>query len=191
MTVVIPTFGDPEATIKAVKRVRRTPGLLVSVVVCDDGTPRRIRRGWLGAEGHESMLTWSAEKVGYAGNVNRGLARRAGKEVVVLNSDVVAHRGWLECAATGRLQGRRHRDRRPKLLYPDGRIQSAGSYRNLGAPHWFDHRYRFQEAGFGPANVPGLRDGCDRRMHVHQGRELIEEIGVLDELFAMAFEDVD
>ena len=29
---------------------------------------------------------------------------------------------------------------------PTGAIQSAGSYRNLGAPEWFDHRYRFKDA---------------------------------------------
>ena len=42
-----------------------------------------------------------------------------------------------------------------KLLYPDDRIQFAGSVRNLDAPEWFDHRYRFKPANWGPANIPG------------------------------------
>ena len=42
-----------------------------------------------------------------------------------------------------------------KLLYPDGRIQFAGTVRNLGAPEWFDHRYRFSRHASGPARCPG------------------------------------
>ena len=42
-----------------------------------------------------------------------------------------------------------------RLLYPDGRIQSAGSYRNMGAPEWFDHRYRFRpETTARPGRAP-------------------------------------
>ena len=45
----------------------------------------------------------------------------------------------------------------PKLLYPDGRIQSAGSYRPAGAPRWFDHRFRFQPADHDAANAPSAK----------------------------------
>ena len=71
--------------------------------------------------------------------------RSAIDDVVVLNSDVIAERDWLESlqyAASTRMDdvgivG-------AKLLYPDGRIQFGGTVRNLGAPEWFDHRYRFK-----------------------------------------------
>ena len=76
------------------------------------------------------------------------------------------------------------------LLYPDGRIQSAGSYRNLGAPEWFDHRYRFKRVDHGPANVPdtalAVTGAC-----MYLRRELIDELGEFDEGFPMAYEDVD
>jgi GT2 family glycosyltransferase len=54
----------------------------------------------------------------------------------------------------------------------------------------FDHYYRFQDANYGPANIPqyclGVTGAC---MYVK--RELINYIGILDEDFAFAFEDMD
>src|SRR6202035_225791 len=76
------------------------------------------------------------------------------------------------------------------LQYPDGRIQFGGTVRNRDAPQWFDHRYRFKPAGWGPADQtsPALAvtGAC---MYVR--REVIERVGVLDERYAMAYEDVD
>src|SRR4029078_6470391 len=96
----------------------------------------------------------------------------------------------------------------PKLLYPDGRIQSAGSHRNLGAPEWFDHRYRFHEATYGPANALGpwlaatsaplyvtrtvpvlVLASTGAALYVK--RSTIARIGVLDDDYEMAFEDAD
>ena len=77
-----------------------------------------------------------------------------------------------------------------KLLYPDGRIQFAGTVRNRDAPQWFDHRYRFKPEDWGPAAIPGpvlaVTGAC---MYVR--RELIDRAGVLDESYPMAYEDVD
>ena len=57
-----------------------------------------------------------------------------------------------------------------RLLYPDGRIQFAGTVRNLDAPEWFDHRYRFKPADWGPARRPVTCAGGDRRLHVRHAR---------------------
>ena len=79
--------------------------------------------------------------------MNRGLERAGpGDDVVVLNSDVIAHPDWLRGLQHAAYDEDDIGIVGPRLLYPDGRIQSAGSYRNLGAPEWFDHRYRFKPA---------------------------------------------
>jgi GT2 family glycosyltransferase len=190
VTVVIPSYRDAQSVKALIASIRRTTDRRrVRVVVVDDASgPGHVAalheiRGIEVIEGREN--------IGFAANVNRGL-RIADPEhdVVILNSDVVALRGWLAS-----LQFAASRDETiglvgPKLLYTDGRIQFAGTVRNLGAPEWFDHRYRFKPANWGPANVSqrvlAVTGAC---MYVK--RELIERIGLLDESYPMAYEDVD
>ena len=77
-----------------------------------------------------------------------------------------------------------------RLLYPDGRIQFAGTVRNRGAPEWFDHRYRFKPGGWGPARLPGpvlaVTGAC-----MYLTRAMLDRVGPLDERYPMAYEDVD
>ena len=115
---------------------------------------------------------------------------RPGDDLVVLNNDVIPHRNWLERLQHAAYAGERVGIVGPMLLYPDGRIQAAGSHRNLGAPEWFDHRYRFKPSTHGPANVSvpslGVTGAC---MYIR--RAVIDELGPFDEGFPMAYEDVD
>jgi glycosyltransferase involved in cell wall biosynthesis len=108
-----------------------------------------------------------------------------------MNSDIVAHANWLEGLQFGAYEfGVDTGIVGPKLLYPDGRIQSAGSHRNTDSPQWFDHYYRFQDSNYGPANVPqyclGVTGAC---MYIK--REFLDYVGLLDEKFQFAFEDMD
>jgi GT2 family glycosyltransferase len=190
VTVVIPTYGDPALVEQAVASIRKTTDRKrVRIVVVDDGSAVEHQTRLRAVGGARIELL--PENRGFAGAVNRGFDLvPAGEDVVVMNSDVVAERGWLE-----RLQYTAYRERRigivgPKLLYADRRIQSAGSYRNLGAPEWFDHRYRFKEANHPEANliapVLGTTGAC---MYVK--RAALDEIGRFDEGYGMAYEDMD
>jgi GT2 family glycosyltransferase len=188
--VVIPSYGDPSLAIAAVRSVRATTRAeRVRIVVADDGSDerhvRRLRRL------RRVELVEGAEQRGFAANCNRGIAlRRPDEDLVLLNSDVIAHEAWLEglqftaYQADFGIVG-------PKLLYPDGTIQSAGSVRNADAPEWFDHRYRFR-----PADHPaaGVIAQClavtGAAMYVR--RDCLEDLGgELDEGYGMAFEDTD
>jgi GT2 family glycosyltransferase len=191
VTIVMPTHGDPTTTIDAVRRLHRTlrPGA-ARIVVVDDGSEPRHQERLKELAGTDLELEFAQENRGYAVSVNRGLARAGhGHDVVVLNNDVIAHRGWLEA-----LQHAAYREHAgvvgPMLLYPDGRIQAAGTHRNLGASLWFDHRYRFKRPDHGPANVPdtalAITGAC-----MYLRRALVDDLGPLDEGFPMAYEDVD
>jgi len=191
VTVVIPTYGSPARLFDTVRALRKTAPRRGSlrIVVVDDGSPSKHQQALRELSGAELVL--ASENAGFAAGVNRGLARAPeGDDVVVLNNDVIAHTGWLE-----RLQRAAYADERvgivgPKLLYPDGRIQSAGSYRNLDQPEWFDHRYRSRAGDHGPAGVRwpalGVTGAC---MYIK--RAALDRIGSFDAGFGMAYEDMD
>ncbi len=190
VAIVIPSYRDAAKVARLVRSIRRTTRRqMVRIIVADDASGpahlealRRIR----GIE-----LVAGEGNAGFAANVNRGL-KAAGDDadVVILNSDMIAQRGWLAA-----LQMTARRDERvgvvgAKLLYADRRIQFGGTVRNLRAPEWFDHRWRFRRPDWGPANVPqavlAVTGAC---MYVK--REVLERIGSLDEAYPMAYEDVD
>lgn len=192
VSVVIPTYGDPSYLAEAVRSIRRTTRRdLVKIVVADDATPDAAHVAALRAIEGIDTLVLGETNVGFAANSNRAIAAAdPALDVVLLNADVVARDRWLDC-----LQYAAYADDDigivgPKLLYPDGRIQHAGVHRNLGAPVWFDHRYRFKPADYGPANITapvlGVAGAC---MYVK--RAVIDAIGALDERYPMAYEDID
>jgi GT2 family glycosyltransferase/glycosyltransferase involved in cell wall biosynthesis len=188
--VVIPSYRDAEHVRVLVNSIRETtPRELVRIIVTDDASGPEHVAALRQIEGIE--IVEGAKNKGFAANVNRGLrATRADCDVVVLNSDMEARPGWLACLQYAASQEEDIGIVGARLLYPDGRIQFAGTVRNLGAPEWFDHRYRFKPDDWGPAGLssPALAvtGAC---MYVR--REVIEQVGLLDERYPMAYEDVD
>jgi GT2 family glycosyltransferase/glycosyltransferase involved in cell wall biosynthesis len=189
--VVIPSYRDAVHVRTLVRSIRRTtPRGMARVIVADDCSGPEHLAALRAIDGID-VLVESERNSGFAANVNRGLrATLPERDVVVLNSDVEALGGWLEG-----LQYAAYRDADvgivgAQLLYPDGRIQFGGTVRNRDAPEWFDHRYRFKPGDWGPAaqTSPALAvtGAC---MYVR--REAIERVGVLDERYPMAYEDVD
>jgi GT2 family glycosyltransferase/glycosyltransferase involved in cell wall biosynthesis len=189
--IVIPSYRDAERVRALARSIAKTvkPGM-ARVIVSDDASgPEHLEA--LRRIGGIDLVIESERNEGFAANANRGLRASDGeRDVVLLNSDVEALPSWLEC-----LQYAAHRDADvgivgAQLQYPDGRIQFGGTVRNRDQPQWFDHRYRFKPAGWGPAGRPSpalaVTGAC---MYVR--RETIERVGLLDERYAMAYEDVD
>jgi GT2 family glycosyltransferase/glycosyltransferase involved in cell wall biosynthesis len=190
VSIVIPSYRDADRVATLVASIQRTvPSGMARIIVADDGSGPEHVAQLCAIEGVE--LVEGEHNSGFAANVNRGLrAADPRRDVVVLNSDMEARPGWLACLQYAASQEDDVAIVGARLLYPDGRIQFAGTARNLGAPEWFDHRYRFKPAGWGPAALPGpvlaVTGAC---MYVR--RETIERIGLLDERYPMAYEDVD
>ncbi|HEY4450073.1 MAG TPA: glycosyltransferase [Solirubrobacteraceae bacterium] len=188
--IVIPSYRDAEHVARLVASIQRTvaPGM-ARVIVADDASGEEHVAQLREIAGVQLVL--GEENVGFAANVNRALrVTDAARDVVVLNSDMEARAGWLAGLQYAASRGRDVGIVGGKLLYPDGSIQFAGTVRNLGAPEWFDHRYRFKPEGWGPAAMTGsvlaVTGAC---MYVK--RAVIEQIGLLDERYPMAYEDVD
>jgi GT2 family glycosyltransferase len=190
VAVVIPSYRDADSVAALVRSIQETtPAELVRIIVADDASGPEHLAALRAITGIE--IVEGERNAGFAANVNRGL-RAAGDEldVVLLNSDVIVRGDWLAvlqyCSREAEYVGIVG----AKLLYPDGRIQFAGTVRNLGAPQWFDHRYRFKPASFGPSLIPqpvlAVTGAC-----MYLRRALIEDIGLFDEGYPMAYEDVD
>ena len=190
VAVVIPHYGEPRLTIQAVESIKATTkDDRVRIIVSDDGSAPEHVAALRNIEGIE-LVESPAGNSGFSANSNRGIAAAGQLDVILLNNDVIAMPGWLE-----QLQFAAYRSTDigivgPKLLYPDGTIQSAGSHRNLGAPEWFDHRYRFQPSDHGPATIGGdvlAMTGAA----LYLKRATLDAIGTFDEKYGMAYEDVD
>lgn len=193
VTVVIPSYNDKTVLIPCIESIKKTthPNL-VKVIIVDDYCQPSSRRFLKKLEDDQVRVIYREKNGGFAKAVNTGLKDANKKhDVVLVNSDIIAHSGWLEALQFGAYEfGVDTGIVGPKLLYPDGRIQSAGSHRNTDSPKWFDHYYRFKDANYGPANIPqyclGVTGAC---MYVK--REFLNYVGLLDEHFQFAFEDMD
>ncbi len=188
--IVIPSYRDAALVAALVKSIHVTvPDGLCRIIVADDASGAENVSALKAIDGIEVIE--GAENKGFAANVNRALAVTSpDRDIVLLNSDVEARAGWLACLQYAASQEQDIGIVGARLLYPDGRIQFAGTVRNLGAPQWFDHRYRFKPEDWGPAGLAGpalaVTGAC---MYVK--REVIDRVGLLDERYPMAYEDVD
>ena len=190
VAIVIPVYGPPDLALSAIKSIRATTRKhRVRIIVADDGSPPEHVARLETARGIE--LIRGDDQRGFAANANRGLsAVHADEDAVLLNSDVIAHKGWLERLQYGAYHERSSGIVGPKLLYPDGTIQSAGTIRNAGAPEWFDHAHRFKPEAHPQANVPFPYLAMTGAA-LYIKRAVIDTIGYLDEGYGMAYEDVD
>jgi glycosyltransferase involved in cell wall biosynthesis len=196
VSLIIPSYNDYELLKAAVASIAKTvPAEFYDLFIVDDyctATSRKYLKEFESANVH---VIYRQQNGGFGKAVNTGfkaaLKKFPSRDVVLVNSDIVAHEYWLESLEFGAYGY--HKDVGivgPKLLYPDGRIQSGGSYRNTEAPEWFDHYYRFQPSDYGPANVPqyciGVTGAC---MYIKNST--VKKLGLLDEKFPFAFEDAD
>lgn len=190
--VVIPSYRDAEHVRALVRSIERTVSDgMARVIVADDCSGAEHVAALRRIEGI-ARLVESDRNSGFAANADRAIAASdPARDVVVLNSDVEALPGWLECLQYGAYV---HEHGAAivgaQLQYPDGRIQFGGTVRNRDQPQWFDHRYRYKPPAWGPAGAPSpalaVTGAC-----MYLRRAAIDRIGAFDERYAMAYEDVD
>lgn len=194
VSIVIPSYNDYDLLEQCVKSIHETcnRGSFYDIIIVDDYCQEDNREKLRTLADSQTRIIFREKNGGFAKAVNTGLREvPAHNDAIILNSDIVAKPNWLAAlqyaaytyAENVGIVG-------PKLLYPDGRIQSAGSYRNTEDTEWFDHYYRFQDADYGPANVPyycmAITGACQ-----YIKREFMDAVGILDEDFEFAFEDAD
>ena len=156
VTVVIPSYRDAPLVARLVAEIRRTtPADRVRIIVDRRRQRSRAPRG-PGAHrrhrGDRRRGQWRLR--GQRQPRPAGGGPRARRRPAQLRRDPAARLAGLPAARDERSTGAPGSPG-AKLLYPDNRIQYAGTIRNARAPEWFDHRYRGKPADWGPADVPG------------------------------------
>lgn len=161
-----------------------------------DGSPEMVA-----AEFPQARLVVQRPNLGFAGGNNVAYRHARGRYFLLLNSDTVVRPGWLtelvryaDAHPRAGLIG-------PKLLNPDGTLQySCRRFPSLGAGlfrhtplEWLAPKNRFVGDYLmrdwdhnQPREVDWLSGAC-----MLARREMIEEIGPLDDGYFMYFEDVD
>jgi GT2 family glycosyltransferase len=190
VTIVIPSFRDAKLVSQLVSKVRQTTDRdRVRIVVADDASGPEHLAALRQIDGIE--LVQGEQNAGFATNVNRGLqAADPRHDVILLNSDVIPMGGWLAALQYAATRSSEIGIVGAKLLYPDNRIQYAGTIRNPDAPEWFDHRYRFKPADWGPADIAGPTLAATGAC-MYIVRRVLDQVGLFDEEYGMGYEDVD
>lgn len=194
--IIIPSYNDTLLIKQCLASIKKTvPSAKYHVVVVDDYCTNESRESLSAFESKNVTVIYRDKNGGFAVAVNTGMNYSLKKfphnDIVLLNSDTVAHKDWLAALQHGAYQYAKNVGIvGAKLLYQDGRIQSAGSFRNTELPEWFDHYYRFQPSDYAPANIPqyciGVTGAC-----MYITNKTLKKLGILDDKFPFAFEDMD
>lgn len=196
--VVIPTYVrepvDVEVTVDAVKSIRDTDYGKTDVLLVDDGSPEADLVDKLEEETARFDVTLDRKDLneGFSKTVNVGLrrARDEGRHAVLMNADVeIMTPGWLATwEKTMDDQGRPAAVVGALLMYPNGLIQHGGVYFSL-LSRTFDHMWKYSPMDLPDAHV---KRNCPVTAAFQFIRhETLMEVGIYDEEFYMAWEDVD
>ena len=185
---------DIEVTLDAVRSVRKTVSNSVDVLVVDDCSPQPDLVDGIapGLDRLDAELIRKPDNTGFSKTVNVGLVRATneGRDAILMNADVeMITPGWVRiCQKTKAEGGEVPGVVGGLLLFPNGLIQHAGIYFSL-LTRVFDHMFKYA-----PHNLPDahrLRNCPVTGAFQYIRAGTLERVGVYDENFSMAHEDVD
>lgn len=195
--VTIPMFlgedPDVEVVMDAVRSVRNTAGESVDVLVVDDYSPAQDLVDAIapGLERYGVELYRKPDNTGFSKTVNIGLARALaeGRDAVLLNADMeLTTPGWVKICQRAQTSEGQVGVIGALLLYPTGLIQHAGIYFSLLTRN-FDHMFKFGPGNLPDAYLPRVCPVTGAFQYIRHAT--LEKVGLYDENFWMAHEDVD
>jgi GT2 family glycosyltransferase len=135
----------------------------------------------------ETKIIENKTNLGFAGGINEGIRTARGDYILTLNNDIILEPGFIESLtgpmknndSTGMCAG--------KMLFPDGRINSAGICISRSGAAW--DRGMFQE-DTGQFDAPEEVFGPCGGAALYR-KKMLDEIGLFDEDFFLFMEDVD
>ncbi|MDT5271767.1 MAG: hypothetical protein QOH49_3953 [Acidobacteriota bacterium] len=188
-SVIIPVFNKVEFTFQCLRSLLREVNFdETEVIVVDNASTDRTRELLAHFQGFVRVIE-NEENRGFVDACNQGAESARGRYLVFLNNDTVVLPGWLPSLVETIERDARAGAVGSLFLYPDGRIQEAGSiiwsngetfkYGRGKTPE--DHRFTF-------AREVDYCSGASLLIR----RELFERLGGFDRRYAPAYyEDTD
>ncbi|MHB8488368.1 MAG: glycosyltransferase family 2 protein [Candidatus Dormibacteria bacterium] len=187
VTVVMVTYNRWDLTREALRLLAEVTEPRYEVVIVDNASTD----GTLGELAHVSgaRILRNSRNLGFGPATNQGAAMARGRHLLLLNSDAWVRPGWLEPLIDVADADAGVSAVASKLLYPDGRLQEAGSIL------WRDARVR----QYGDGDVPNRAEYNFRRTVDYASaacllvrRSAFIAVGGFDPRFAPVYcEDVD
>jgi len=190
LSVIIPAYNNAAAVLTCLNSLQALSRHPVQYHVQDDASPDMAYAPLISAR--VASTARNTGNLGFAGNCNAGAQHAIGDVLVFVNQDISAVYGWSEGwdeALSAAFDDERVGIVGPRLLFPNGYLQSAGGafdqaaqpvHRCLG---WSDVKH----ASIGePADVPWVTGAV-----LAIRRELFDALGGFDTAYRMYFEDVD
>lgn len=175
VSIVIPLFNRYELTAACVESIQfHSPEH--EIILVDNCSTDATR--------FAQVTIRNEENRGFAVACNQGAEVAQNEHLVFLNNDTLVHQGWLgftrhlvrpEVGCVG-----------PKLIYPTGRIQSAGIGINFDNPPGTEAFNLARDWTSEAVEVAAITGAC-----LGIRKELFEELGGFDTGFWNGYEDVD
>jgi len=187
VSVVMVTHGGGKTALDAIEALIRNTDEPFELIVIDNaspnGTATLLRDRLVGA-----TIVANDDNVGFAQGSNQGASLASGRYLCLLNPDAFVKPAWLPPLLEA-FQDERVGAAAPLFLYPDGRIQEAGSAVDSEGsavsigdgedPNLFEHRFR-RTIDYGSAACLLVR------------ADLFAEVGGFDRVYTPAYyEDAD
>lgn len=175
VSIIIPCFNRYELTAACVESIQiNSPDH--EIILVDNGSTDETR--------FAQVTIRNEENLGFATSCNQGAQVATNDHLVFLNNDTLVHQNWL--AFTRNLHDDTIGCVGPKLIYPSGRIQSAGVGINFSANPGHEAFNLQTDWTHEPTPVAAVTGAC-----LGIRKNLFIELGGFDTGYWNGYEDID
>jgi GT2 family glycosyltransferase/glycosyltransferase involved in cell wall biosynthesis/peptidoglycan hydrolase CwlO-like protein len=188
-SIIIPVFNQMNYTKQCIDRIRNNTAKPFQIIIVNNGSTDGTKEYLDSLQSSEFKIQHLNENTGFVNACNQGAKIASGEYLVFLNNDTLPEGGWLEALISAMENFPNVGAVGAKLVYPDGKLQEAGSLVFSDSTPW----------NYGKGDDPEKPQYNYIRETPYSSaacllipRKLFEQIGGFDKRYSPAYwEDVD